>query len=63
MRRQSRDVVYTKAKQADGSHVFTLKKRHGEFEAAVAEREHLLGEHRQLAGLWVELVLHRLSCT
>jgi hypothetical protein len=54
-------VEVTQAAQPDGSHVFTVKKRHVEFDAADAERARLLGAHRQLADVMLELVLHRLS--
>ena len=60
-RQGPREVEVTQAAQPDGSHVFTVKKRHPEFDAAVAERTRLLGAHRQLAHVMLELVLHRLS--
>jgi hypothetical protein len=54
-------VVTTQARRPDGLSLVTIKKQHGAFLAALAERSRLLEEQRQLARLMLELVLHRLS--
>ena len=54
-------MVTTQARRPDGLSLVTIKKQHGAFLAALAERSRLLEEQRQLARLMLELVLHRLS--